>query len=180
MLYTYGECKLKFGSDYQIRKAITDGKFYRKEKGVYSDEKYVAELEIISLKYPKAIFTLNSAFYYHGMTDVIPDYYYLQTIRGAAKIKDIRVKQIFENSSEVELGRIEMLYNGTRISIYNKERMLIELIRSKNKLPFDYYKEIISSYRYKIDTLDIQEVQEYAYILPKTNMIMETLQLEVL
>ena len=57
---------------------------------------------------------------------------------------------------------------------------MIELIRSKNKLPFDYYKEIISSYRYKIDTLDIQEVQEYAYILPKTNMIMETLQLEVL
>ena len=103
MLYTYGECKLKFGSDYQIKKAITDGKFYRKEKGVYSDEKYVAELEIISLKYPKAIFTLNSAFYYHGMTDVIPDYYYLQTIRGAAKIKDIRVNRFLKTVRKLNL-----------------------------------------------------------------------------
>ena len=180
MLYSYEECKLKLGSDYQIKKAIADGNLYRREKGVYSDEKYVAELEIISWKYSKAIITLNSAFYYHGMTDVIPEYYYLQTPRGAAKIRDLRVRQIFENSLEVELGKIEMPYNGTKISIYNKERMFVELIRSKNKLPFDYYKEIIGSYRNQIDTLDIQEVQEYAYILPKTNMIMETLQLEVL
>ena len=166
MLYSYEECKLKLGSDYQIKKAIADGNLYRREKGVYSDEKYVAELE--------------SAFYYHGMTDVIPEYYYLQTPRGAAKIRDLRVRQIFENSLEVELGKIEMPYNGTKISIYNKERMFVELIRSKNKLPFDYYKEIIGSYRNQIDTLDIQAIQEYAYILPKTNMIMETLQLEVL
>ena len=180
MLYSYEECKLKLGSDYQIKKAIANGNLYRREKGVYSDEKYVAELEIISWKYSKAIITLNSAFYYHGMTDVIPEYYYLQTPRGAAKIRDLRVRQIFENSLEVELGKIEMPYNGTKISIYNKERMFVELIRSKNKLPFDYYKEIIGSYRNQIDTLDIQAIQEYAYILPKTNMIMETLQLEVL
>ena len=179
MLYSYEECKLKLGSDYQIKKAIADGNLYRREKGVYSDEKYVAELEIISWKYSKAIITLNSAFYYHGMTDVIPEYYYLQTPRGAAKIRDLRVRQIFENSLEVELGKIEMPYNGTKISIYNKERMFVELIRSKNKLPFDYYKEIIGSYRNQIDTLDIQAIQEYAYILPKTNMIMETFKLEV-
>ena len=42
MLYSYEECKLKLGSDYQIKKAIADGNLYRREKGVYSDEKYVA------------------------------------------------------------------------------------------------------------------------------------------
>jgi len=34
-----------------------------------------------------------------------------------------------------------MEYNNTSIKIYNKERMLVELIRNKNMLPFDYYIE---------------------------------------
>ena len=57
--------------------------------------------------------------------------------------------------------------------------MLVELVRSKNKFSFDYYKELISSYRKIINNLDIQAVQEYAYLLPKTNMVIETLELEV-
>ena len=43
----------------------------------------------------KAVFSLDSAFYYHGLTDVIPDKYYLTTEKSAAKIKDPRVVQIF-------------------------------------------------------------------------------------
>ena len=58
--------------------------------------------------------------------------------------------------------------------------MLIELIRNKNKLPFDYYKEILLNYRKVINELDIQAIQEYAFALPKTSMVLETLQLEVL
>ena len=73
-----------------------------------------------------------------------------------------------------------MRYNNVEIKIYNKERMLIELIRNKNKLPFDYYKEILLNYRKVINELDIQAIQEYAFALPKTSMVLETLQLEVL
>jgi len=73
-----------------------------------------------------------------------------------------------------------MEYNNTSIKIYNKERMLVELIRNKNMLPFDYYKEIIINYRRIIEKLDIQLIQEYVYALPKTSMIMEVLEMEVL
>ena len=70
-------------------------------------------------------------------------------------------------------------YNGIRIIMYNKERMLVELLRNKNKLPFDYYKEILGNYRNIINDLDIPEIQDYAYALPKSGMIMEALQMEV-
>lgn len=40
--------------------------------------------------------------------------------------------------------------------------MLIELIRNKNNLPFDYYKEILLNYRKIISELDIQTIQEYS------------------
>lgn len=42
-----------------------------------------------------------------------------------------------------EIGKSQINYNNVQINIYNKERMLIELIRNKNTIPFDYYKEII-------------------------------------
>ena len=57
--------------------------------------------------------------------------------------------------------------------------MLVELIRHKKKLPFDYYKEIIANYRKLLYQLDIQAIEEYAEKLPKTKLVMETLQMEV-
>ncbi|MBR2554007.1 MAG: hypothetical protein IKE94_04000, partial [Aeriscardovia sp.] len=66
------------------------------------------------------------------------------------------------------------------IRLYSKERMLIELLRYKSKLPFDYYKEILLNYRKILPRLNIQEIQDLAYDAPKRNKIMETLQTEVL
>lgn len=180
MLLSYQECLEKYGSDYKIKKSVLNGELYIKEKGLYSEKRCVPELEIISRKYPKAIITLNSAFYYYGFTDSIPDFYYVSTQKSSRKIKDTRVKQFYENSEAFELGKTTIVYDGVSISIYNKERLLVELIRNKRKLSFDLYKELINSYRKIIHELDLATVAEYAYELPKTNMVMETLRLEVL
>ena len=58
--------------------------------------------------------------------------------------------------------------------------MLIELIRNKNILPFDYYKEIIENYRNIIYELDIEKIQEYIKKFPKKDYINNAIQLEVL
>lgn len=180
MLLSYQECLKKYGTDYKIKKSVQEGELYVKEKGIYSDKKYVPELEIISKKYPKAIITLNSAFYYYGLTDTIPDFYYVATPKNTRKISDSRVKQIYENSEAFDMGKTTIEYDGVDIAIYNKERLLVELIRNKRKIPFDLYKELIISYRKNIHELNLAAVTEYAYELPKTNMVMETLRLEVL
>ena len=88
--------------------------------------------------------------------------------------------QIFENSGQLELGADSIARGGANIYMYNKERMLIELLRNKNKLPFDYYKEILNNYRKIIEDLDIQLIQDMAYKLPKSEMVMEALRIEVL
>ena len=176
MLYNYGESLEKFGSKYNVSKLLSSGELYKLEKGVYSDASYVPTLQIISKKYPNAVFTLNSAFYYHGLTDTIPDSYYLMTGRGTSRIADERVVQFFENSDQLMTGAEYTFHNDAKILMYNKERMLVELLRYKNKLPFDYYKEILGNYRNLIHDLDIRAVQEYAEALPKTGLIMEALQ----
>ena len=98
MLFSYYQCIEIFGTDRKLKKALDNEQMFKIEKGIYSDTKYVSELAIISMKYPNAIFTLNSAFYYHGLTDVIPDLYFLATSKEVTKIRDKRVKQKFENS----------------------------------------------------------------------------------
>ena len=104
MLLSYQECLEKYGTDYKIKKCVQEGELYVKEKGIYSDKRYVPELEIISKKYPNAIITLNSAFYYYGLTDTIPDFYYVATPKNTRKISDERVKQFYENSEAFVQG----------------------------------------------------------------------------
>ncbi len=179
MLYSYEECIQKFHTDYELRKVLKEGSLFRVERGVYSDKEYESELAIISKQYPYAVFTMDSAFYFHDLTDTIPLEYCLLTDKNATKIRNPKVKQFFDNCNSMELGLTQTEYNGVTIRVFSKERMLVELIRSKNKLPFDYYKEIISNYRKQIYELDVQAIQEYAEQLPKTNLVLNTLQLEV-
>lgn len=179
MLLTYPESIKQYGNKYKLKKEMELGKIFQLEKGIYADKKYVPELQIISKKYPKAIFTLYSAFYYHELTDVIPEKYYLATDCNASKISDSRVVQIFENSNNLELGVETINYNGSNIRIYNKERMLVELLRNKSKLPFDYYKEVLNNYRKIIDDLDIPLIQDMVMSMPKSKTIMNSLQMEV-
>ena len=179
MLLDYADCASQYANAYQISQALHDKRLFRIERGIYATTPHVSELAIIQKKYPKAIFTMDSAFYYHGLTDTIPTKYYLTTDKDSSKIKDNRVKQSFENSDYLELGKEDAEVDGVTVKMYSKERMLVELVRNKNKIPFDYYKEIISSYRKIINKLDIQAVQEYAKLLPKTNKVIDTLELEV-
>ena len=59
MLLSYQECLEKYGTDYKIKKSVQEGELYVKEKGLYSDKRYVPELEIISKKYPNAFITMD-------------------------------------------------------------------------------------------------------------------------
>lgn len=135
MVLTYKQCIEKYGSDHMLKKEIAEGNLFQKEKGIYSLSESCSELEIIGAKYPKAVFSGESAFYYHGLTDVIPDFYHLATVRTDGRIKDERVKQTFLKEDIFDMGQIKMSYHNTEICIYNLERMLIELVRFRGKLP---------------------------------------------
>lgn len=179
MLYTYKNCLEKWSSDYQINLAIEKGELYRIEKGIYADTPRVSTLAIIAAKYPQAIITMDTAFYYHGLTDVIPNEYWIATDKSSRALRDPRVRQMFVHSDILNLGVSTMHKRDAVFRIYDKERMLIELLRFKNKLPYDYYKEILGNYRNMIHDLDIERIQEYATTFPRSKMISDALDLEV-
>lgn len=180
MLLSYNDCMLRYGNNHQIEKMIDKNSLFKIESGIYSDDKHVSDLEIITYKYPKAVFTMDSAFYYHGLTDVIPDRFCLATQKDSAKIKDDQIRQYFHRDGKFLPGITYKIYNSIKIRIYDEERMLVELIRNKSKLPFDFYKEVISSYRKRIYDLDTEKIQEYASLFCRCDQIMRSIQLEVM
>lgn len=180
MLLTYSECLKKYGNDYQVKKMLEKKKLHKVESGLYSDGDNLSDLEIFTKKNPKAIFTMESAFYYLGISDYIPDKYSVITDKNAAKIKDTNVIQYFDNSNVLDIGVTKTKHNGVTILIYNKERMLIEIARYKNKTPYDYYKEIITYYRNHIEEIDISLVLDYLQSFPKKAFITNIIRSEVL
>ncbi len=161
MILLYKELIKQYKSDYEIKKLIKTGKIVKIEKGIYSDNNNVNYLEVLTKKYPNAIFTLDSAFYYHNLTDVIPERECLALRRNSTKISDDRVKVLYYQDKFFEIGKSSLRVNGVEIQIYDKERMLIELIRNRKTLGFDYYKEIIGNYREMKDTLNTKKIAEY-------------------
>ena len=180
MLKSRKECLEQYGSDYFIRQKVNAGELRRIEKGVFAEESYVPELALISWKYPKAVVTMLSAFCHYGLSDAVPDIYDLATDRDASKITDPRVRQYFMPSESLMVGAASAEEHGYTFQIYDKERMLVELLRYKSKLPFDLYKEVLLNYRRIMPQLDIQKIQDYALSVPKSNMILNILQTEVL
>ena len=79
-----------------------------------------------------------------------------------------------------ELGKTEIKFQGEKIKVYNQERMLIEVIRNKSKIPLDNYKEIIGNYRNRVYEMDFGKISEYAEHFKMNQTIMNTIQMEVL
>lgn len=179
MLYTHKELLNTYKSNYQIEKAVKEQKIFKIEKGIYADRKNVHYLEVIVKKYPQAIITGQSAYYYHNLTDVIPDKTYLATKRNAVRINNNRIKQILVSDNLFELGKETLVYEGVSINIYNKEKMLIELIKNKSSIPYDYYKEIIINYRMNAEELQIWKIEQYLENYALAEHILDTIQKEV-
>jgi len=59
---------------------------------------------------------MNSVFYFYDLTDVIPQKVYLATYSHSRKIED------------------------EDVNTYDREMLLVELIRKRNQISFDYYK----------------------------------------
>jgi len=180
MILNYSECIHKYGNQNSLKKALQEKQIFKIEKGIYSTQEFVSDYEIIAKKYPYAVYTLYSAFYIYGLTETIPQYHYLITDKNASRIKNKNIKQLFDNANSLEIGVCKIEFQKCEITLFNKERLLIELIRNKNNMPFDYYKEVLRNYRGIINELDFSMIDDYIKVLPKSKFVNKVLILEVL
>ena len=116
---------------------------------------------------------------YYDLTDVIPNKVYLATNRNSNYIKNEKIEQIFMSKEILTHGKTQVIIDDSLVNIYDKERLLVELVRKKAKIPFDYYKEIINNYREIKDELDMYKIEEYVSLFKNEISLYDVLQREV-
>ena len=180
MLYTYIDMIDRYGSAYQIGRAVDSGDVYKVASGLYSDARHPDPNVVVCARYPKAVLTMDSAFYLHGLTDVIPELVHVATPRNSTRIRSTQVRQYFMEQRLMDVGVWHRQIEGSDLRVFSKERMLVELLRSSGTLAFDYYKELIGSYRKIADELDMREVEDCVALYKRADTLFEMMQREVL
>ena len=159
---------------------VEAGELFKIGPGIYSDTKRKPRaLELILSRYPAAVVTLMSAYYYYDLTDHIPDKYHLAMERGGTKIKAPNVVQHAVPVGTLEIGVETKEINGTSMRIFDRERLLIETIRMRTKLPYDLYREVIGNFRQIITDMYPAKMYDYLESFPKKNAIDRIIRSEV-
>ncbi|MEG1705487.1 MAG: hypothetical protein RR290_02800 [Clostridia bacterium] len=171
MILSCAEAETIYKTRNKLRKALKEKEILRIERGYYSKDKFVNPIELIVKKYPNYIISKDTAFYIHGLTDVIPNKIDLSTPRVTAKINDEKINQMFVSEKFFEIGKTKMTFEGVEVNVYDKERMLIELMRNQKSVALDYYIEIINSYRQIKNELNITKITEYMKNFKNENFI---------
>ena len=168
MAITYKDALERYGSRYRLRKALSEGRVIRRSRGLYTQAGEIeSPIADIAAKYPGAILTGATALYLHGLIDMPPETIDAASATGTTKIVIPGIHQTFVSPDAFEVGKIEMETDGVQVAVYDKERMLLELMRTRNKLPYDLYREAVQSYRRQADGLDIYKLQDYAEAIPR-------------
>ncbi len=179
MAKKYRQLLKEKGSRAIINDELFDEILFKVGPGLYSEKRKISTLEYLVSRYPHAIFCSFSAFYYYGMTNVIPDYYYLAIERKSTRIKEGNVKLTFFSQELVDIGKTTIDHHGIKLPIYDQERLLIDLIRFKSHYDPDYYKTIITYYRSHLDAIDTLKLEGYLSIFNNGNFIRKVIFAEV-
>lgn len=161
MILLYKNLQEQNLSDYQIKKKLQDKTLYLVAKGVYSTEEKYDPLEVLVKKHPNVILTLETACICYSLIKEEHTKYYVATKQKDRKIKDENVKQIFMTDSLYSVGANVVTYKHYNIRIYDLERLLIEVVRSKTNMEYEKYEQIINSYRKISKLLNKDKINKY-------------------
>ncbi len=162
MIITYKEVLKKYKNNYQLKKALEKEEIFKVARGLYSKKPYIDEQKEVFLKYDYAVLTLQSAFYYHGVSDYFPEYIYVATPRNSHHLTNDSIKQIFMSNKYINIGVSHIKKDGYILKVFDFERTLIELIRYEKKIPYEEYIHVLREFRKISHKLDVRKLIKYA------------------
>lgn len=139
-LITSSQLEKKGMSRLYLSKMAKDGLIERIERGVYVTNTFkYDEYFLFQLKYPKTIFSYNTALYFFEMTDRTPIRMDVTVLKdyNPHRFKDfVNVYRV--NKDIYELGVIEKKSpQGMKVRVYNLERTVCDLIKDKGSLDIE-------------------------------------------
>ncbi len=134
----------------------------------------VGELYVLHQRCPNAVFSHDEYFYYHGLTDREPLIHALTIYSGynAHRLKVNENSKVYTVKRELlDVGKdIVKDHDGNMIPMYNLERTICDLIRSRNNIEIQDFNSILKNYISRKDK-DLNRLMEYGKLLKIDNVI---------
>ena len=132
--------------------------------GIYIDSKKIEDsYYVFNLSMPNTIFSHMTALYFHGFSIKAPDDKYNITVRKTYNSKHLKNHEVFYVPDGIyELGLTEAeTPMGNKVRVYDIERCICDIIRSKNRMDLGHVKYSIREY-IKSKNKDLIKLSKYA------------------
>jgi len=158
-------------TNYYIRKLEEEGKIVRIKQGLYRHANYEPEqfnewIEISKI-IPNGVVCLLSAMSYYELTTYNPWEYQVAIFRYAKKPSLPEyppIKVMYFSDNRFHLGVDEVVMDGNRIQIYDREKTICDMIFYREKVGIDLMKEGLRNYL-KQPGKNITKLMKYAQAL---------------
>ena len=148
-----------------LQMMVAEGKLERVDRGVYvSTDSIEDEMFSMQTKYPKLIYSHETALYLHGLSDRTPFEYSASVPSGYKVVGSVadRFKIYYIKKELHELG-VEAVKSshGNPIRTYNVERTICDLIRSRSRIDIQILNDALKRY-VKLKSADHSLLMDYA------------------
>ena len=136
----------------QREKLIADGYVEKIRRGYsqWIDPDDFSEVRTVIHLFPDAILCMDTALRYYGYSDRTPSNWHLAVSKDSGKsrfkIDYPFVKPYYVEPAVLELGLITGTMDGHAIRIYDKERLICDCLRYRNKMDKEVFNKAIRKY----------------------------------
>lgn len=151
----------------QREKLIADGYVEKVRRGYYQwvNPDDFSEVGTVTRLFPDAILCMETALRYYGYSDRTPGDWHLAVSKDSGKsrfnIDYPFVKPYYVEPAVLELGLTKGNMDGHEIRIYDKDRVICDCLRYRNKMDKEIFNKAIQSYIADSEK-SIPKLMEYA------------------
>ncbi len=163
-----------------LQMMVAEGKLERVGRGVYvSSDSIVDEMYFMQVKYPKLIYSHETALYLHGLSDRTPFEYSASVPSGYKVVGTVarRFKMYYIKKELHDLG-VETVQSshGNPIRTYNIERTICDIVRSRNRIDVPILNDALIRF-VNMKSSDLTILMDYAKKLNIQNVLQKYLEM---
>ena len=150
-----------------LKALVVDGKLEKVATGLYAlPHENIDEYLYFTHRIKKGVFSHETAAYLQGLTTKIPCNYVMTIMVGdnvsrVTRLKD-NINFKYVDKELFEIGKVEQLSPFGRILLtYDKERTVLDIIRDKDRIEVQIFRETIRNYFLNTD-MNILKLSQYA------------------
>jgi predicted transcriptional regulator of viral defense system len=159
----------------QIKRMVQEGTISKIKYGYYELTEYIPnDLVIVARLFPDSVIFLESALFYYGYIDRVPQEIQIAVDRSSKTTKyDIEypmVKPFYMEPRFLEVGVEAIEIDGVKIRIFNRDRTMCDVLRFEKKMDYEVFSSAIESY-IKDPNKVVRNLFEFAEILNIRNKV---------